>query len=203
MLFDRGFKRRSFVSAPVIKLSDEAIDVVTSFKYLGIWIDNRLKFNVHLDACIRNGNHKIYMLRKIRNCMDQKTASLVYKSMILPILEYGNCFLLGCSSVEKTKIQRTQNKGLKIVFMRDRLYNTKQLHKDANLASWEARALTASCRLMFKYEFFPSYIELPISIVVTHLMMFVLAKIVMMSYISLHLILFILRSLLVVVFFLS
>lgn len=81
--------------------------------------------------------------------------------MVLPITEYGNCLLLGCTITEKTKIQRIQNKGLKIIFMRNRLYNTKQLHKDANLASWEVRALIAASRLMFKYKFFPSFIEQP------------------------------------------
>lgn len=43
--------------------------------------------------------------------------------------------------------------GLKIVFQRDRRYNTKLLHKDANLATWEVRARISANRLMFKYKF--------------------------------------------------
>lgn len=152
-------KRSSYPIVPQISLEGVNIETVDSFKYLGEWIDNRLKFNIHLDACIRNASHKIYMLRKIRNNLDQRTANTIYKTMILPLIEYGNCFLLGCTVVERTKIQRIQNKGLKIVFNRDRLYNTKLLHKDAKLASWEVRALTAACRLMFKYKFLPSNLE--------------------------------------------
>lgn len=34
--------------------------------------------------------------------------------MIMPYLEFCNLLLLGCNSREKTKIQRIQNKGLKI-----------------------------------------------------------------------------------------
>lgn len=118
MFFDKGYQRNSISSIPKITLNKESIDVVSSFKYLGTWIDNKLKINVHLDACIRNANHKSHMLRIIRNCLDFKTANLVHKTMVLPVIEYGNCFLLGCTLAEKTKIQRIQNKGLKIAASR-------------------------------------------------------------------------------------
>lgn len=119
------------------------IEPVNLFKYLGVWVDNRLRFNIHLDACIRNASHKIFMLQKIRSCLDQRSANIIYKTMILPFLEYGNCFLLGCTVMEETKSQRVQKKGLKCVFNRDRLYNTKLLHKDVKLVSWEVRAFIA------------------------------------------------------------
>lgn len=129
------------------------MDVVVSFKYLGVLIDNKLKFNVHLNACICNASHILYMLRKIRNNLNVKTANVIYKTMILPLIEYGNVFLLSCTSLERRKIQRIQNKGLKIVFSRNRFYPTRLLHKDANLASWEVRARLAANRMMFKFKF--------------------------------------------------
>lgn len=79
--------------------------------------------------------------------------------MILPLIEYGNCFLLGCTMAEKTKIQRAQNKGLKIAFNRNRCYSTKQLHKDAKIAPWEVRARIAANRLMFKYKHITSNLD--------------------------------------------
>lgn len=159
MHFDKGFKRKVCLKFPPVHVNGVIIESVSTFKYLGIWIDNCLKFNVHLDACVKSSSHKIYMLRKLRNSLDQRTALTIYKSMILPLVEYGNCFMLGCTKTEITKIQRIQNKGLKIVFLRDRLASTKLLHKDAKLASWEVRALIASCRLMFKYKFLPYNLE--------------------------------------------
>lgn len=47
-----------------------------------------------------------------------------------------------------------QNRALPILLRRDRRYNTNLLHKDARLASWKARALTASMRLMFKFKYY-------------------------------------------------
>lgn len=160
MHFEKGYKPTCKLGFLHIRHNGVIIDRVESFKYLGIWIDSRLKFNVHLNACIRNASHKIYLLQRIRNSVDKRTANIIYKSMILSLIEYGNCFLLGCTAAERTKLQRIQNKGLKIVFERARLYNTRLLHKEANLASWEVRALVAASRLMFKYKFLPSNIEL-------------------------------------------
>lgn len=159
MYFDKGFKRQSLSTLPNINLKGKNVDIVTSFKYLSVWIDSKLKFNIHLDAFIGNASYKLYMLSKIRICLDVRTATMIYKSMILLIIKYGNCFLLCCTLADKTHIQRIHNKGLKIAFKRDRLYNTKLLLKDARLASWEIRALIPATRLMFKNKFIRSNLD--------------------------------------------
>lgn len=51
------------------------------------------------------------------------------------------------------KVQRMISKGLKIALHRRRLHNTRLLHKQARLASWETRARLALNKLIFKYKF--------------------------------------------------
>lgn len=72
--------------------------------------------------------------------------------MVLPFLEYGNVLLLNCNDGELDRIQKTQNKGLRIILRKDRTYNTSLLYKDARLASWKIRALAAAMKLMFKFK---------------------------------------------------
>lgn len=69
--------------------------------------------------------------------------------MILPLIEYGNC-LLSCTNVEKTKIQGVRNKGIKLVFNKNRIFSTKLLPKGVVVGS---RALAGPWRLMFKYKY--------------------------------------------------
>lgn len=57
-------------------------------------------------------------------------------------------------------MQRIQNKGLKLVYKKDRRFNTKILHKEARLASWETRTLAQSCCPMFKYKFNPEFMSI-------------------------------------------
>lgn len=73
-------------------------------------------------------------------------------------IEYGNGFLLGSDLTNRNKLQRAQNRVLKIALNRNSRYSTDILHKEARLASWEVRARMALTRLMFKYKHHDEYI---------------------------------------------
>lgn len=81
------------------------------------------------------------------------TALVLYKTMILLYLEFGNIFLLNCNNSNLVKIQRVQNRCLKVLLKKERRYDTVLLHRDARLATWKKRALTSAMKLMFKYKF--------------------------------------------------
>lgn len=98
-------------------------------------------------------------MRKVIGRLNRKSGILMFKSMILPLLQYGSCFLLNCSSMERTKVQRAQNKCLRLAYKKDRRFNVKALLTEARLATWERRALAQSCRLMFKYKQCDNFIE--------------------------------------------
>lgn len=57
------------------------------------------------------------------------------------------------------KLQRLQNRGLKLAMNKVRLYNTEQLHAEAKIATWEKRTGIALCRLIFKYKYNEDYIS--------------------------------------------
>ena len=71
----------------------------------------------------------------------KKTALAIFKSMILPYLEYGNIFYGTCSEFNKYKLQVIQNNGLKIALNRNVLYNTVDLHIEATLFPCKYRRL--------------------------------------------------------------
>lgn len=77
--------------------------------------------------------------------------------MVLPYIEYGNCFLAGSDLVSRNKL-RVQNKGLRIALNRNHRYSTNILHKEARLATWEVRAQIALTMLMFKYKYHEEFI---------------------------------------------
>ena len=117
------------------------LECVNSFTYLGIIIDNKLQFQDHIKKCIKQAGHKIYMLSRIRHCVNKKTALMIFKSMILPYIEYGNIFHGTCTEFYKQKLQVIQNNGLKIALNRSRLYNTVDLHIEARLLPCKYRRL--------------------------------------------------------------
>lgn len=158
MNFGQHWRGSSKVMFPDIIIDHQKIEVVSTFKYLGVTIDQELRFSEHLENSWRSANSKLYILNKVRDNIPVYAALTLFKTMVLPFLEYGNIFMLNCTEKEKGRMQRLQNRGLKSVLRKDRLYNTEQLHKDAGLAKWEVRARLASTRLMFKYKYWEGYL---------------------------------------------
>ena len=64
---------------------------------------------------------------------------LVYKNMLLPVIEYGDILLTGTTSVNKRKLQTIQNKCLRCALRRDKYSGSTELHKDAKLLKLKYR----------------------------------------------------------------
>ena len=69
----------------------------------------------------------------MRMFLNTKAAMLVYKNMILPILEYGHIFITAASKENRRKLQMLQNKALKVIHQVDRYYETDLIHDESNL----------------------------------------------------------------------
>lgn len=83
----------------------------------------------------------------------------MYKCTVLPIYEFGNIFILGCTKSELAKLQRVQNKNLNLILNRNRFCSQDLILHEAGLLSWEARARLAANRLIFKYKLDNTNIE--------------------------------------------
>ena len=66
----------------------------------------------------------------MRSFLNTKAALLVYKSMLLPILEYGDVFLSAASGINKKHLQ---NKGLCCALNKNLETGTLDLHTEAKL----------------------------------------------------------------------
>ena len=100
---------RSKFIGPIQKLEIQGkeINIVKSSKCLGITIDEKLSWEVHIENVCRSFRSKIKKLYKMRN-MPRSTLHTIYFQGILPsviygILIWGSCHLL--SSVEKLHLQ--------------------------------------------------------------------------------------------------
>ena len=58
---------------------------------------------------------------------------MVYKNMLLPMLEYGDIFLTSATAENRKKLQTLQNKGLRCALMRDKDTSTDELHGEVKL----------------------------------------------------------------------
>ena len=147
-IFDKSFSR-SCVSNLSLYIFGDVVEHVEHYEYLGIIVDDKLSFKNYSIKCSNRANNKIYQLKKIRGCITTKCALTIYKSMVLPLVEYGGLFLDTCTDNVQTKIQRLQNRTLRIIYKQDNYVNMYDLHNTANLLPLKLRREIALLKIMF------------------------------------------------------
>ena len=75
----------------------------------------------------------------MRSFLNSTAATLVYKNMILPIIEYGDLFTVGATACNRKRLQILQNKGLRCALGRDINTSVLELHREAKLLKLKYR----------------------------------------------------------------
>ena len=63
--------------------------VVSVFKYLGLWIDPNLTWNEHCSKMAKKAGFKLHLMRRLSKILPKPTMSQIYKTYLMPILEYA------------------------------------------------------------------------------------------------------------------
>jgi hypothetical protein len=107
-----------------------------SVKYLGILFDKRLTFKGHIDYACNKATKFIRILYPLicrKSHLNTRNKLLLYKSIFRAILTYGTPVWFDCAKTHLSKLQRVQNKCLKIILSLPYYYETKKLHTLANI----------------------------------------------------------------------
>ena len=74
---------------PKLTLNGNQVQQCSSTKHLGLFLDNKLDFNKHLDEKINKCNKIIGMMKKLSTLVSRQSLLTIYKSIVRPILDYG------------------------------------------------------------------------------------------------------------------
>ena len=90
----------------ILSLNNIILERVCSYKYLGFILDDQLNFNKYLSEMIKIISHKLYLLSRIRRYLTNEACILVFKTMVLSIIEYGDIIYAGTSKANLDKIDK-------------------------------------------------------------------------------------------------
>ena len=135
-----------------LSLCDETLIRTHNYKYLGVYLDSHLNFNVHIDNCCKIVSHKFYLLSKIRRNITQSTCARVFKSMIAPLMDYVDIIYSGSSDLKLSRIQKLQNRGLRICFDGPGYMSRVQLHQIYRILPLKIRRKYNLRKYMFKQK---------------------------------------------------
>ena len=150
MMFGRKNKTSVQAQKIVLKLGESVVNQTKLYKYLGVTLDENLTFNCHIKQTLKNANHKLYLLRRNRKYLNTESAILLYKSHILPILEYGCTIFMSANSNHLERLQITQNSGLKTCLEASKYTTSNLIHKKVNLNKLEERRQVHLLKDMFR-----------------------------------------------------
>lgn len=109
------------------------IQRVSTVKYLGIMVDQHLRWTSHADhlsSKIRKLYYKFYQLRDVLN---RKFLRMLYSALVESILRYCIIVWGGLYNNSLKNLSVTQNTLLKIIFQMNRMYNTQLLYKQTEI----------------------------------------------------------------------
>lgn len=125
-----------------------SLDRVRNYEYLGIIIDEYLNFEKALNAVYSKVNNKLYLLGLIRKYLTRYSAIRLFKALAMPYMEYAYFILGACNDKSITKLQRLQNRGMRICLKSTRLTPTSILHEQCKMLTVRNKMILNTLKVM-------------------------------------------------------
>ena len=97
-------------------VGDTAINPSKSVNLLGVEIDNKLNFSIHIAEICSRAGRQVSALARLSKTLDKTTKLLVFNSFILSHFNYCPLVWHHCSIGDSRKIEKIQERGLRFVY---------------------------------------------------------------------------------------
>jgi hypothetical protein len=98
-----------------ISVDGQLISEVTECQYLGVTIDQHLKFGIQLENTIAKLNRAMGILKRTAHYIPVKSRKLLYNTLVLPHFDYGSTIWGGTTNTRLDLLQRIQNRAMRII----------------------------------------------------------------------------------------
>ncbi len=82
------------------------ITKVKTHKHLGMTFSDDMKWGAHIDAILKKAFGRLNGIRRLRNVIGRTVKETLYKSLVLPLVEYGSVLFDNCSAALKLRLDR-------------------------------------------------------------------------------------------------
>ena len=132
-----------------LKLYGETLKIYPQVKSLGMSFDSQLTFQKHFEEILDRCNIRYHRLRLLVNKKwgpSPATLIQIYKQCVRPIFEYGSLWTITASDYIISKIQRLQNKFIRLVLRLPKCICSKLLHDSTGLPYVKDRLLSCATK---------------------------------------------------------
>ena len=132
-----------------LKLYGETLKIYPQVRFLGITFDSQLNFKKHFEDILDRCNTRYYRLRLLANKKwgpSPSTLIQIYKQCVRPIFEYSALSTITTSDNIISKIQRLQNKFIRLALRLPKYICSKLLHDSTGLPYVKDRLLSCATK---------------------------------------------------------
>lgn len=104
-----------------------------NIKYLGVYIDQLLNWNTHIDSLTSRTRKLIYIFKNLRSSANIKTLKLVYSSLSESVLRYCISVWGGSAKTKMLQLERAQRAVLKVILKKPIRYPTTNIYNDSKV----------------------------------------------------------------------
>lgn len=143
ILFPHSGSHKLIPAADVkIKLEGNTIEWSKVVTYLGLSIDSKLLFREQVDKTVTRCSillRSLFPLVNRRSRLSLKNKLAVFKSVVCPMIDYAQPVWGSCAKSHRDRLQRIQNKWLKMILNVPFWTRTTEVHQLAGVGTLDAR----------------------------------------------------------------
>ena len=133
-----------------LDINGNPIKQVKSSKSLGMIIDENLSWNEHINKIAKKASAGIGALKRIRHLITEKTATKIFQALIQPYFDYCSEAWDGISNELSDKLQKLQNRAVRIITKSSFDTSAKPLISHLGLTNLANRRQFQIAKIMFK-----------------------------------------------------
>ena len=146
-----------------VKIDGKELTRVAEFKYLGVILDESLTWNAHVNYLLSKVSKRIGILGRTRRNISMYTANTIYKSFILPVIDYCDSVWNCCGLSNAHRIERLQRRAARIIMQTDSSddaldhlgYDTLELRRETHVLNLVKKCLNKRCpQFLMDYFYF-------------------------------------------------
>ena len=115
MIIGSRSKLSKITENPMIRIGNEFLNRVNTTKSLGVIIDDRLRWEDHIDSISKKVSRGIGAIKLIKPFVPESILKQIYNALVQPYFDY--CFLVwqNCNLTLQSKLQKLQNRAARVI----------------------------------------------------------------------------------------
>ena len=143
-------RKNHYPNYPPIYLHNTSIERTDQYTHLGLVFTSNFKWNKHIEKCICKASKRIALLNRVRLKLPRGTLCSLYKSMVLPIIEYCDIIYDNCTVRDSIAIEQVQRRAALVYTGAYRHTSSDRLLVELGWQSLRTRRLNHKLIQLFK-----------------------------------------------------